>query len=381
MKLFSAVFLVLLTCGLSHAQAFDCLHPAMPSDHVICGDTDLIQKNEDMAALWSSLYPSLDGAGKAALVQEQKDWLGKLNRQCELPDKGKPPEKTLSHALRCVSQSLNQRIAALKQRSQSLVETSPDAPRPLTKEEEKQFAPLLCKSPRPYSDPEIGKDLIACRGRPYPRETALSDAIDWIGLTSIHYGSFSKVGANETYLSYRSSDEPHSSNFGGGALFEKTAAGWKLLRVISGQQTNDCLPIPSDTVKKLLCLNQFEAQGHVIRDVSLWQLTPGEAEESRLPTLLAGEDSRDAYPPDDSDNLDCKDAETKSKPAVIAVLDLYRPANSTDLAVSHVVYAERKDILAACRAKAFSRMKTQIGLVRYVLEGGEIKLVSPIAFE
>ena len=131
--------------------------------------------------------------------------------------------------------------------------------RRLTAGERAQFERLLCDKPTMQ-----GNDLTCATLPGYPGDTTGAT----LSLDSIAYGSFSEAGADEAYLSYSSSVEPHANNFGGGVLLTRAGSSWRLVDWYPGGQMDDCLALTGGGKTRMLCLAGYTGQGEA--DNSIW---------------------------------------------------------------------------------------------------------------
>jgi hypothetical protein len=127
-----------------------------------------------------------------------------------------------------------------------------DAPSP-TAREVATFLPLICEHPRRADANDthcadlIGFPLLVGGGAPSASPAPAPQ------LAGIFYGSFTRAGANQAYVTYYSDAvEGHVTNFGGGILFERRHGSWALVRWYRGGQMDRCVPVPATKPLKLL---------------------------------------------------------------------------------------------------------------------------------
>src|ERR1700761_2088742 len=95
--------------------------------------------------------------------------------------------------------------------------------RKLTLGEQRAFFPLVCAHAVAHS-----KTANCDRVRGYPDTSPIPDGPFSITLDAIATGAFTRAGADEAYVTYGASFEPHANNFGGGILFARARGGWRL---------------------------------------------------------------------------------------------------------------------------------------------------------
>ena len=109
-----AVFIACLAiCGQGHAHSFDCAKASMPSDFVICSDPTLLEANDDLAAQWSAARAQMDQAGKARLLNEQREWMHAMSTRCHLSEHGRPSDSDIEQSSECIGESLAKRTRQL----------------------------------------------------------------------------------------------------------------------------------------------------------------------------------------------------------------------------------------------------------------------------
>lgn len=127
-------------------------------------------------------------------------------------------------------------------------------PHPLTRSEKGTFYPLVCIDSQPA---EIGDGHMCKRVLGAPDNQNLAgnpgDPIEMQFLL-ITYGSFSKAEVDEAYITYTSSMESEGDYGGGGILFQREEARWKLRKLIHGGQMNECIALPTSGQQRMLCI-------------------------------------------------------------------------------------------------------------------------------
>ena len=231
--------------------------------------------------------------------------------------------------------------------------------RPLTANERATFEKLLCDFPIMQ-----GKELACAALREYPRSTVGAT----LSLYAIAYGSFARAGADEAYLSYGSSVEPHSSNYGGGVLFVRVDGSWRLVKWYPGQQMDNCLALPGAGQTKMLCLAGWTGQGET--DTSLWVR---ELPFTHDMAVLKAQDDRDT-----GSDIMCPDL--PAAPMLLSIDALKRSRDPAAFAVASITYATAKDAAEACRHGGFAHVRTNKGEATIVIERGRVRAIVPLRF-
>jgi hypothetical protein len=249
-------------------------------------------------------------------------------------------------------------------------------PRALTDVEIKTFVPLLCRSPVFY-DAQFNCDKIIN----YPSPDSVDDNDNFphvdISLIAITYGAFTASKVHEAYVSYTSSFEPHATNFGGGILFDRVRGRWRLIRWYPGGQMDHCLSYSAGVLQEMLCLSGYTGQGQIYSSVSVMHVSE---ENDNYTVLVKAQDDREDGSPEDPNNEDCERQREKDEVILLSVDTLYRTHDSNFFAEATVTYALPEDITMACDVKNFSNVKETKGVVRFSLQDGKIKAVTPAKF-
>jgi hypothetical protein len=225
------------------------------------------------------------------------------------------------------------------------------------------FERLLCDRPTMQ-----GTDLTCAALRGYPGDPGATAGAT-LSLDSISYGSFSKAGAEEAYLSYGSSIEPHANNFGGGVLLTRAGSGWRLVDWYPGGQMDDCLALPGEGRTKMLCLAGYTGQGE--EDSSVWVR---ELPFDHDVAVLKAQDQRGI-------GNDVAPEVCNGAAAVLLSIDaLKRATDPAAFAVASITYATAQDTAEACKRGKFSDVRENKGEVKIVLEQGGAKAITPLTF-
>jgi hypothetical protein len=231
--------------------------------------------------------------------------------------------------------------------------------RPLTANERATFEKLLCDSPTMQ-----GKELACTALREYPRGTVGAT----LSLNAITYGSFSRAGADEAYLSYGSSVEPHSNNNGGGVLLARSGEAWRLVKWYPGELMDNCLALPGAGQTKMLCLAGWTGQGET--DTSL---LVKEMPFERDVAVLSAQDDRDT-----GSDIMCGDL--PAAPMLLSIDALKRSGDPAAFAVALLTYATAKDAASACAHGGFTHVRTNKGEATIVIERGHARAIVPLRF-
>jgi hypothetical protein len=235
--------------------------------------------------------------------------------------------------------------------------------RQLTADERARFERLLCVKPTMQ-----GTDLTCASLRGYPGDPGATAGAT-LSLDSIAYGSFSKAGADEAYLSYGSSVEPHANNFGGGVLLARAGSDWRLVDWYPGGQMDDCLALPGEGKTKMLCLAGYTGQGE--DDSSVWVR---ELPFDNDVAVLKAQDQRGM-------GSDPAPEACSGREAVLLSIDALKRAEDTAaFAVAPITYATAKDVADACKGGRFADVKESKGEAKIVLGQGGAKAITPMPF-
>src|SRR5262249_21247757 len=122
----------------------------------------------------------------------------------------------------------------------------------LSAEEMKFFVPLVCRdaSKLDKADFECG-DVIDYPGQAHSNAKGKDVVSGSMSLDAVIYGGFTKVGADEAFLTY-SGLEPHVFDYGGGVLFRREQGKWRRVKWFPGDRMEICLGIPGDGPQRVL---------------------------------------------------------------------------------------------------------------------------------
>lgn len=120
-----------------------------------------------------------------------------------------------------------------------------------------------------------------------------------VKLTGERYaGRFLAAGKALLAVNYESGCEPHATDFGGVALFERTGKTARFMRFLPGVQGHDCVVLPRDARQDVLvCTFGHMGQGIVESGVAQMAFAdkPGKGIDITLDFLVRAEDSVSAY--------------------------------------------------------------------------------------
>jgi len=235
----------------------------------------------------------------------------------------------------------------------------------LTKAEQTTFLPLVCQNGA--YEPKAGSRCSKLIG--YAKGPG--NVTDF-SLNAIAYGSFTRAGADQAYLSYFTMAEPHAYNFGGGILFERLNATWKLIRWFPGGQMDRCVALPGGGTQKMLCLSGYVGGGEYSSGVSV-QALPGASD-----VVIRVEDTRNDTP--SSSGTACGTL-ASYKESVVSIDTLKRSVQPGFFAESVVTYVTPQEWYDGCKAQRLDNVKGEKATVRYALKNGHVAAVSPIPIE
>ena len=257
---------------------------------------------------------------------------------------------------------------------------APDAghdPRRLTASERAQFVPLACRQA------VYKKDVGAYRCATligYPRATP---GVDDFAFDAIAYGGFTSAGAQQAYLSYATLFEPHAFNFGGGVLFERSGAGWRLVRWYPGGQMDECVALPATGRQRLLCRSGFVSEGEVSSAVSVRTVPPANtpaAREGATQVLVSVDDTRTMpaflKPPKSK----CGKL-ADYKPRVVLIDSLARSTRPGSFAVANLTYVSAREWYGACKTRRWDKIKGSRKPVYFGLANGQVTIDSAVPLE
>lgn len=221
-----------------------------------------------------------------------------------------------------------------------------DGPRALSGAEQAAFLPLVCGG---ASGPG-GGFAHQCATLPgYPSQDYGGAGLG-LGMTlqSVIYGHLTNADANEAYVTYTGSFEPHVTNFGGGILFAGGQGHWRLQAWYPGGQAQHCVSLNPIGRAKFLCLYGYEGQGEADSLLTLQSLPPPSGEK---PALLRAADLRGTVDP----NRNCQNR--SGDEAVLLAIVALRPAPGG--ASAQISYVSAEDARAACLAQSFAKAPVQ----------------------
>jgi hypothetical protein len=247
--------------------------------------------------------------------------------------------------------------------------------RKLTAAEQRIFFPLVCSRPARH---DKNANCAKVLGYSDDAPAVATDGAVSLDLAAIAYGAFSHAGADQAYVTYGASFEPHANNFGGGILFERQMAHWRLVRWYSGGQRDPCIALPAaGGVLKHLCLSYWTGSGETDASIRVDGLPSPDADAGTA--MLAAQDVREAEMGDQS-NYQCTLTRAPSEGILLSIDDLRRSRVPGVLAEAHVTYAAPHDVAAACRRNAFAKVRETHAVVRFVVRGNRVVALTPVRF-
>ncbi|HXQ54101.1 MAG TPA: hypothetical protein VN802_23605 [Stellaceae bacterium] len=235
----------------------------------------------------------------------------------------------------------------------------PGDTRPLAGDEEAAFLPLLCQKPVAQKGGEH-----ACAGFVgYPGGAQHGASLS---LTAIAVGPFSAQNADEAYITYFSMVEPHANNFGGGVLLRRAKGAWRLVRWYPGGQMGDCIALPGDGPRRMLCRDGYTGMGEI--DSSVWiKRLPFDHDQA----VLKAQDQRGAGVP-------CPSG--RGQALLLSIDKLKRSDAPDEVAVAEITYLAPQDFARACGRGDFSGVAETKGEVKFALRNGRVTAIAPLKF-
>lgn len=241
--------------------------------------------------------------------------------------------------------------------------------RPLSSAEQAAFLPLVCAG---AGSGEQGY-AHGCQGLPgYPSQD-YGGAGTGLGLTltTVIYGHLTSDDADEAYVSYQGSFEPHANNFGGGILFHKTGNGWALSRWYPGGAMEHCLALNPQGRARFLCLFGFTGQGE--SDTSLFLVTIPAQGPLDLKPVLRASDLRETMVP----NANCGQRQSPAQAVLLSIDSLGR--NNGQI-TAEVNYVPADIATAACKANNFAGAATRKATLTLGWDGSQITITPDLHF-
>jgi hypothetical protein len=245
--------------------------------------------------------------------------------------------------------------------------------RPLTASETATFLPLVCEHPQPATPRSDGTQCAQLIGYPDRSRSASS-----FGLWAIVYGSFTRSGSDEAYLTYYSQTvEPHAYNFGGGLLFARATGGWKLVRWYRGGQLDRCTLVPHTSPLRLLCASAFSNMGESDSRVAVRSIPPsGDKLDEQVPLLEASDTSGTSAEAEKG----CYGGVPKGEARLLFIDSPKAWDQSPYFAKAELTYETAEDIAAACGAQSTRKVRQTKAFARFAERNGTVTIVTPIKF-
>ncbi|HWA30727.1 MAG TPA: hypothetical protein VG867_06505 [Rhizomicrobium sp.] len=234
--------------------------------------------------------------------------------------------------------------------------------------EQTVFFPLVCKK-RIHRKDNNCAGVIGLPG--YAGDGATSLTLD-----AVAYGAFTRPGADQAYVTYDASFEPHADNFGGGILFERRGGQWHLVHWYPGGQMETCVALPPEATQRMLCLSGYTGMGETDSSVWIDRVVPGDKLSSAA--VLKAQDDREVG--DGADTAECSRRNSPKDAVLLSIDDLKRSNAPGVLAVAKITYVTARDANAACRAGRFENAKETNGVVRFHFAHGKAVAQTPANF-
>lgn len=221
-------------------------------------------------------------------------------------------------------------------------------------------------------------------------------------LEAIAFGSFTRAGADEAYISYSGDFEDDTTLFGGGILFEHRKKAWHVVTWYPAERRADCVALPSNGKQELLCL---DGDGHADSSSEGIDATltaqdatgqPGSAERWKLEHETVYSLARPVLALRDNNFASCNDRRmnpshivdtndpcsglAKGVGFLIEITGLKRSRRAGVLAEAAVVYSAPEDVEKACRVTCYLDARQQSGVVLFSLQGTRILVTMPGGF-
>jgi predicted pyridoxine 5'-phosphate oxidase superfamily flavin-nucleotide-binding protein len=246
----------------------------------------------------------------------------------------------------------------------------------MTAAEHATFLPLACRNA--VDDPKRGAHCSKLIGNPSGPENVAD-----FSLTAIVYGSLTRAGADQAYVSYFTMAEPHADNFGGGILFERSKSGWTLIHWYPGGQMERCVAVPGGARQKMLCLSGFLQEGELSSTVAVQALSnsggAATPQEQTAP-LITVDDTRNESSFPSAPGGRCGIL-TSYESSVVDIDTLTRATKPGFFAESEVTYVTQKEWYDACRTQHYDKIEGKKATVRYAVKNGRVTFESPIAIK
>jgi hypothetical protein len=243
------------------------------------------------------------------------------------------------------------------------------APRGLSADEEAAFLPQICAGASAGS----GGYQHNCASLPgYPSADVGGAGLGLgLTLTSVTYGQLTAAGADEAYVSYQGSFEPHADNFGGGILFHRQGSAWQLAGWYPGGAVDHCLSLTLTGRARLLCLFGFTGQGETDSMLALVSIPSGGS--LALAKVLMASDLRGTMDPEGNCGL-----RTSADQAVL--LGISGLASAANGASAQVEYVPAAQAASACAAKRFASAATQKATLALAWDGSALTISPSLTF-
>ena len=92
---------------------FDCLKASQPVERLICADGGLALLDRQMTEAYTKKRATLDAAGSAALVRDQREWVKRRAAACPVPTAPDVTSPMLWQASPCLARLYRERLASL----------------------------------------------------------------------------------------------------------------------------------------------------------------------------------------------------------------------------------------------------------------------------
>jgi uncharacterized caspase-like protein/uncharacterized protein YecT (DUF1311 family) len=126
--LFVFVFWIPLVGNRALAAGFDCAHASLQVDFVICRTEDGRRAIAGLTTAWERVVGTATSDRKAALLDQQRRWIGVYQLICGLSGRGVPPSDPTLRSDKCVVEQLQKRKSTLETILFAYAKTGADSP-------------------------------------------------------------------------------------------------------------------------------------------------------------------------------------------------------------------------------------------------------------
>ena len=240
-------------------------------------------------------------------------------------------------------------------------------PRPLSGVEQAAFLPLVCGGAYGPGG-GFAHQCTSLLGYPSQDYGGVGLGLG-ITLKSVIYGHLTSADADEAYVTYAGSFEPHADNFGGGILFAGGPDHWKLEAWYPGGQAENCVSLNKIGRAKFVCLYGYADQGEVDSLLAVVNLPPPSGEK---PAILDASDLRGTMNP----NANCEGLAPGSA-VLLSIDNLSRAKGGAEAGISYVSAGDAK---AGCAVSNFANAPVKKTTLALHWNGSTMKISPNFSF-